>query len=322
MGRGVTAPVAVPRSRHRDRGRGAGAGLVAHHRPGSIDSRLKDPNVVSAVATVVAAGALAWRRSRPAASFAVMVAGSLVVSLSVPLHRAAVGADAVQPLLAGHPRPAARRADRARRRGAVLRRPRRSLDVPDLGTSVLLLASPCWWPPGRSGTRSGRGGSSSASSCVAAVTEERLRIARELHDVVAHSMSLIAVQAGVGAHVIRTDPDAAEQSLEVIADTSRKALEQTRSMLGHAARDHRGRHPPTDPGPRRPAGAGRRRTGGRASTSSWSGRGTRHRAGRRRLPDGVPDRPGVADQRHQALRGHDGARSRVGSRRRTASTSR
>jgi signal transduction histidine kinase len=67
---------------------------------------------------------------------------------------------------------------------------------------------------------------------VAAVTEERLRIARDLHDVVAHSMSLIAVQAGVGAHVIRTDPDAAEHSLEVIADTSRKALEQTRSMLG------------------------------------------------------------------------------------------
>ena len=48
----------------------------------SIDSRLKDPNVVSAVATVAAAGALAWRRSRPAASFAVMVTGSLVVSLS------------------------------------------------------------------------------------------------------------------------------------------------------------------------------------------------------------------------------------------------
>ncbi len=67
---------------------------------------------------------------------------------------------------------------------------------------------------------------------VAAVTEERLRIARDLHDVVAHSMSLIAVQAGVGAHVIRTDPDAAEHSLEVIAETSRKALEQTRSMLG------------------------------------------------------------------------------------------
>ncbi len=65
-----------------------------------------------------------------------------------------------------------------------------------------------------------------------AVIEERLRIARELHDVVAHSMSLIAVQAGVGAHVIRTDVDAAERALEVIAETSRKALTQTRSMLG------------------------------------------------------------------------------------------
>jgi signal transduction histidine kinase len=64
------------------------------------------------------------------------------------------------------------------------------------------------------------------------VTEERLRIARELHDVVAHSMSLIAVQAGVGAHVISTDIPAAEHALEVIADTSRRALEETRSMLG------------------------------------------------------------------------------------------
>ena len=80
----------------------------------------------------------------------------------------------------------------------------------------------------------------------AAVTEERLRIARELHDVVAHSMSLIAVQAGVGAHVIRTDPAAAEHSLGVIADTSRKALEQTRSMLGMLREESEdGTRPPT-----------------------------------------------------------------------------
>ena len=80
----------------------------------------------------------------------------------------------------------------------------------------------------------------------AAVSEERLRIARELHDVVAHSMSLIAVQAGVGAHVIRTDPAAAEHSLGVIADTSRKALEQTRSMLGMLREQNEdGTRPPT-----------------------------------------------------------------------------
>jgi signal transduction histidine kinase len=45
-------------------------------------------------------------------------------------------------------------------------------------------------------------------------------------------MSLIAVQAGVGSHVIRTDVDAAEDALDVIAETSRQALTQTRSLLG------------------------------------------------------------------------------------------
>jgi signal transduction histidine kinase len=64
------------------------------------------------------------------------------------------------------------------------------------------------------------------------VADERLRIARELHDVVAHSMSLIAVQAGVGAHLIHDDPAAAEKALTVIADTSSEALAQTRSVIG------------------------------------------------------------------------------------------
>jgi signal transduction histidine kinase len=64
------------------------------------------------------------------------------------------------------------------------------------------------------------------------VADERLRIARELHDVVAHSMSLIAVQAGVGAHLIHDDPAAAEKALTVIADTSSQALAQTRSVIG------------------------------------------------------------------------------------------
>jgi signal transduction histidine kinase len=65
-----------------------------------------------------------------------------------------------------------------------------------------------------------------------AVAEERLRIAQELHDVVAHSMGVIAVQAGVGAHVIDTDPVEAKKSLDAISHTSRSTLAEIRRMLG------------------------------------------------------------------------------------------
>jgi signal transduction histidine kinase len=66
----------------------------------------------------------------------------------------------------------------------------------------------------------------------AAVTAERLRIARELHDVVAHSMSVIAVQAGMGHHVIDTDVAEARRALGAIEDTSRTALTEMRRLLG------------------------------------------------------------------------------------------
>ena len=65
-----------------------------------------------------------------------------------------------------------------------------------------------------------------------AVTEERLRIARELHDVIAHSMSVIAVQSAVGNHVIDTQPDEARQALAAIESTSRSALTEMRRLLG------------------------------------------------------------------------------------------
>ena len=63
-----------------------------------------------------------------------------------------------------------------------------------------------------------------------AVAEERLRIARELHDVVAHSMSVIAVQAGYGQYVIDASPDGARDALGAIQATSRDALEEMRRM--------------------------------------------------------------------------------------------
>jgi len=65
-----------------------------------------------------------------------------------------------------------------------------------------------------------------------ALADERLRIAQELHDVVAHSMGVIAVQAGVGAHVIDTDPAEAKKSLQAISTTSRTTLTEIRRLLG------------------------------------------------------------------------------------------
>jgi signal transduction histidine kinase len=63
-------------------------------------------------------------------------------------------------------------------------------------------------------------------------SEERLRIARELHDVVAHSMSLIAVQAGVANYVAGAHPEEAVRALSSIEETSRGALREMRALLG------------------------------------------------------------------------------------------
>jgi signal transduction histidine kinase len=65
-----------------------------------------------------------------------------------------------------------------------------------------------------------------------AVTEERLRIARELHDVVAHSMSVVAVHAGTGRMVAADDAAAAERALATIEATTRSALGEMRRLLG------------------------------------------------------------------------------------------
>ncbi len=64
-----------------------------------------------------------------------------------------------------------------------------------------------------------------------AVVAERLRIARELHDMVAHSISIIAIQAGVGSRVIRTQPDEALAALRAIETTGRETLSGLRRTL-------------------------------------------------------------------------------------------
>ena len=117
-----------------------------------------------------------------------------------------------------------------------------------------------------------------------AVTEERLRIARDLHDVVAHSMSVIAVQAGVGHHLMTEQPDKARAALAVIETTTRDVLREMRLLLGVL------REGPLDPDPARlaPTPALADLAGLVARTTSAGVRVDLRITGQaRRLPDGI-----------------------------------
>ena len=63
------------------------------------------------------------------------------------------------------------------------------------------------------------------------IDEERLRIARELHDVVSHTMATINVQAGVAAHVLPTRPEVAAEAVAAIRTASKEGLRELRAIL-------------------------------------------------------------------------------------------
>lgn len=79
-----------------------------------------------------------------------------------------------------------------------------------------------------------------------AVSEERLRMAQELHDSVGHGLAVIAMQAGVALHVLDRNPEKVRAALEAIRDTSRSSLDGLRAELQVL------RSPVTDAAPRRP----------------------------------------------------------------------
>ncbi|SCF03437.1 Signal transduction histidine kinase [Micromonospora viridifaciens] len=77
----------------------------------------------------------------------------------------------------------------------------------------------------------------------ARVDAERLRIAREVHDTVAHAIAIINIQSGVTAHVLDKRPDVAREALQAIEQTSSRALREMRAILGVLRDDDDGRVP-------------------------------------------------------------------------------
>lgn len=79
------------------------------------------------------------------------------------------------------------------------------------------------------------------------VMEERLRIAHELHDVIAHHIALMNVQSGVAAHVLRSQPEQAEEALALVRSGGRTVLQELTVLLGVLRRS--GTPLPTAPAP-------------------------------------------------------------------------
>ncbi|WP_419664921.1 sensor histidine kinase [Streptomyces sp. 2-1] len=106
------------------------------------------------------------------------------------------------------------------------------------------------------------------------VAEERLRIARELHDVIAHHIALITIQAGVAGHFLRGRPDQAEVALSHIRDAGRTVLDELGPLL-HVLRqsgdETTDEAQPTEPVP------GLSRLGGLLESLTAAGLSVRHR---------------------------------------------
>jgi signal transduction histidine kinase len=79
------------------------------------------------------------------------------------------------------------------------------------------------------------------------VAEDRVRIARELHDVIAHHVAVISVQAGVAAHVVEQNPAAARDALGTVRSSAKTVLAELQSVLGVLRQDESAL--PTTPAP-------------------------------------------------------------------------
>jgi signal transduction histidine kinase len=101
--------------------------------------------------------------------------------------------------------------------------------VPEVIQAVLVTLGA--WVLGESTRRWGERTERLAERAARAVADERVRIARELHDVVAHHMSVISLQAGVARYVLDTDLPTARTALDTVGETSREALAEMRHLL-------------------------------------------------------------------------------------------
>lgn len=211
------------------------------------NGRIAEPRWVSLVAAVLIAAPIAVRRVAPVPAFAVCLTAAVATMLSGIIPTVAMGAPitavaiAMYLVAAETPR---RRSVSALAAGlagsaAVMLYDRLTHVLTEPWTDSLLGVTFGWlvlvtgWALGFAARERRRHAEDDAvRRTEQAVAEERLRIARELHDIVAHSMSLIAVKAGIGNHVAEERPAEAREALRAIEAASRSSLTEMRHLLG------------------------------------------------------------------------------------------
>ena len=215
-------------------------------------SLLDGPSVAAGLAlTVVHSGALAWRRRCPEAVLAVQAA-TAIATVAVGWPPVILG----PALLAGvHGLGVTRDRDRALGLlAATILVMALVVAVADATVDTVITnavaLSAAWWLGDRQRRTQQQAADAAAgaeSLARRAVAAERQAIARELHDVVAHALSVIAVQAGTGRVVIDSDTATARSALSSIEQESRAALDEMRRLLAVL------RSGEDDPGPLEPA---------------------------------------------------------------------
>ncbi len=217
------------------------------------DERVPGPPLVGAVGLLLATMPLAWRRSRPLPVLCIAMAA--IAAEATVAGEAPVGGEVFFPTLVALYSVAAY-ADRRRALiglavawVATLVHGAQDPDVLSFGDFVLVDLFFFWflgggsWLAGRY-VRSRRQEVSDFALQAArlerereekarqAVIEERSRIARELHDVIAHGVSLMGVQAAAAEQMLDSDPERARESLRSVQHAAREAIAELRRLLG------------------------------------------------------------------------------------------
>ena len=255
----------------------------------------------------VASLVLIWRNRWPAAVLAVSTAAVLGYTLLGYVNGAALLAPAAA-VYAVATKVSVRQAlvRRARRWPSCWRRPRpgtRSEPRPAArwSSSLSLMAAACLGGIAVSNRRAFVASIKARAEDEARmrIDEERLRIARELHDVVAHTMSTINVQASAAATVLTDRPDAAAEALQAIRTASKNGLRELRAILNVLRQADDADPTAPAPGLAQLDALDRRREPGRPADHADRDR-PGGSAARGRRPRRLPDHPGVADERDQA----------------------